>query len=46
MSMKEVFLKQLKKLKVYRNTNMLLAISGGIDSMVLLDLLHETNQKV
>ena len=43
--MKEVFLKQLKKLKVSRNTNILLAVSGGMDSMVLLDLLHETDHR-
>ena len=41
--MKQLFLKKLKKLKCLESTKFLLAISGGVDSMVLLDLFSKTN---
>ena len=43
--MKQLFLKKLKKLKCLESTKFLLAISGGVDSMVLLDLFSKTNFK-
>ncbi len=36
--MKEIFLQQLNQLKVSKTNSLILAVSGGIDSMVLLDL--------
>ncbi len=38
--MKHDFLKQLKKLRVSKEANILLALSGGVDSMVLMHLLY------
>ena len=38
--MKQNFLKQLQKLRVSKETHILLALSGGVDSMVLMDLLY------
>ena len=38
--MKHNFLKQLKKLRVSKEANILLALSGGVDSMVLMHLLY------
>ena len=37
------FLKQMNKIGVSKKTNILLAVSGGIDSMVLFDLLLKNN---
>ena len=41
--MKDVFLQQLTKLEISKKTNMLLAVSGGVDSMVLLNLLYKNH---
>jgi len=41
--MKDYFLKQLKKIQVDKKSKILLALSGGVDSMVLMDLLHNTH---
>ena len=43
--MKQLFLKKLKNLNCLESTKFLLAISGGVDSMVLLDLFSKTNFK-
>ena len=43
--MKQLFLKKLKNLNCLDSTKFLLAISGGVDSMVLLDLFSKTNFK-
>ena len=39
--MTEQFLQQLKHLKVSKRTKMLLAVSGGVDSMTLAHLLNK-----
>ncbi len=41
MLMKEYFLKELKKLGVSKKDKILLAVSGGVDSMTLMHLLYE-----
>ena len=41
--MKDSFLKQIKKIKFPKDTKILLAVSGGVDSMVLLHLFDATN---
>ena len=41
--MNSLFLKQMNKIGVSQKTNILLAVSGGIDSMVLFDLLLKNN---
>ncbi|MBE37934.1 MAG: tRNA lysidine(34) synthetase TilS [Flavobacteriales bacterium] len=39
------FLKQLKDIKITKKSRILLALSGGVDSMVLMDLLYRHNYK-
>ena len=39
------FIKQLKDIKISKKSRILLALSGGVDSMVLMDLLYRTNYK-
>ena len=41
--MREIFLKQLKQLGVSKKNKILLALSGGVDSMVLMDLLKKNH---
>ena len=42
--MLDQILKKLKKLNISKSSRILLALSGGIDSMVLMDLLKKGNE--
>ena len=44
--MKEKIVKHLNKLTVTKNNKILLAVSGGVDSMVLMNLLYQHGYKI